>query len=113
MQKFSIAKLTKQVPPSAGPALKDNLYKSEQAVQQYRKSYQAISLEEKQKHHCTKLEGLNFKVIEAKSERPSRRPVRRTVATFLTPLVTTLRPPQSVFAQGYLGCQPLIRIGQV
>jgi hypothetical protein len=49
--------------------LKDDLYKSEQAVQQYRQSYQAVSLEEKQKHHCTETEELKFKVIEAKSKR--------------------------------------------
>ncbi|MBV8101143.1 MAG: polysaccharide biosynthesis tyrosine autokinase [Verrucomicrobia bacterium] len=49
--------------------LKDKLHKSEQALQQYREQYHAVSLEDKQNIVVEKLKELNQKVTDARSER--------------------------------------------
>jgi polysaccharide biosynthesis transport protein len=50
-------------------SLKEKLHKSEQALQQYREQYHAVSLEDKQNIIVEKLKELNLKVTEAKGER--------------------------------------------
>jgi succinoglycan biosynthesis transport protein ExoP len=68
-QKLNITKVANNFLLQEAQRLKDKLHKSEEAVQQYRESYHAVSLEEKQNITVEKLKELNLKVTEAKSER--------------------------------------------
>jgi capsular exopolysaccharide synthesis family protein len=68
-QKFSVSKVANDFLIQEAERLKAKLHNSEQAVQQYRESHHAVSLEDKQNIIVEKLKELNLKVTDAKSER--------------------------------------------